>query len=306
MGQVVDATLPCTTQSRTAGEPISGSATPEVHAWLLIEFSGRWEPDIDDTPWPPAVAAWLAERKRKHRHLRVQLIRQQEPQAELHAYLVTTGDRARIRRLPLDAHEDLAAHDVDAALENDADVGEPGPACIYLVCTHGKRDPCCALHGMALHRALSEQQLNGELWLSSHQGGHRFAPTMLYLPHGIHYGRLMPEDAAGLVDAHAARCIYQLANYRGHTRYSPPVQAAEAWLREQENELSFDGPVLIDHRLEDKERWVIRFRGRCGQLHRLTLEPRTGSIARKSSCDAEEATFPSWYYVVRHEAQMTE
>ena len=305
MGQIVDTTLPCTTQSRTVAEPIAGSATPEVDAWLLIELSGRWEANIEDTPWPEPLAQWLAERQRRHRHLRLQLIRQQQPGPELRAYLVTTGDKPAVRRLRIADHEDLMRHDIDGALERGEEVGEPGPPALYLVCTHGKRDACCALHGMALHRALSEQPLDGELWHCSHQGGHRFAPTVLYLPQGTHYGRLMPEDAAGLVDAHARQRIYQLANYRGQTRFSAPVQAAEAWLREQESEMAFDHPVLIDRELDGDDRWIMRFRGRHGLVHRLTLEPRTGSIARKSSCNADEATLPSWYYIVRHEAQMT-
>ncbi len=284
-----------------AGEPIHGSAVPEVESWLLIENRERWEADIMDCPFPAGVRDWLANVLKKTPRLRAQLIRQPRAEGPLTVLLATTGPHPRIRRWSLTSLEELPSVDVGRVL---ADT-QPTPKDqkpLYLVCTHGKRDRCCALRGVAFWRTLSEQPLDGELWQSSHQGGHRFAATMLYLPLGVQYGRLDPEDAELLVKAHARRELFDLSRYRGQTRLSPPVQSAEAWLREQENELGFDAVEHIGHQLLSEGHWVATFRA-AHKLHRVTVKHRTGEYARKLSCDALTSTPPAFHYVIRHEAQ---
>jgi hypothetical protein len=284
-----------------AGEPIHGTAVAQVETWLLIEHRGRWARDVMECEYPPGVIEWLRNVLANTRRLRVQLIRRPGAKGDHCIYVVTTGPRARIRRITM---PDLAGlKEVDfAAVAEDATPTEDGPKALYLACTHGKRDRCCALHGVALHRTMGEQQLDGELWQSSHQGGHRFAATMLYLPLGLHYGRLDPEDAQPLAEAHAQRQVYDLSKYRGATRLSPPVQAAEAWLREQEMALGFDAVEPVEHKLLEDGSWEAAFRSR-GKLHRLTVVSRTGEYGRKTSCTAESSTLPEYYYVVRHAAQ---
>ncbi len=69
---------------------------------------------------------------------------------------------------------------------------------LVLVCGHGSRDACCARLGTAVYGALDSRFLDVELWLSSHQGGHRFAANVLVLPTGIQLGRVDPENAVAL------------------------------------------------------------------------------------------------------------
>ena len=69
-----------------------------------------------------------------------------------------------------------------------------------------------------------------ETWECSHLGGDRFAATMLLLPHGLSYGRVMPDEVAGIVDA-AARGRIVPQSFRGRTAFSMPVQAAQAFAR---------------------------------------------------------------------------
>ena len=154
---------------------------------------------------------------------------------------------------------------------------------------------------------MEAQPLDGELWQSSHQGGHRFAATMVYLPWGVHYGRLLPEEAEMVVQAHHRSSIYALNRYRGQTRLSAPIQAAEAWLRQELDLMTLDALELIDRKLLDREsdRWTAQFRAPNAMLHRLTVELREGEVARLASCEAETAERPRWYDVVRHEAQTT-
>ncbi len=128
-----------------------------------------------------------------------------------------------VRRIELQAHDDLANVDFEAD-------GEPTDAKVVLVCGHGSRDACCARLGTAVYGALENRFLDVELWLSSHQGGHRFAANVLVLPQGIQLGRVDAEDAVALTNRALAGEI-QLDRYRGRTCYDPNVQAAEHAIR---------------------------------------------------------------------------
>lgn len=300
--KVVDPKRPCSEQSVNAGEPIHGTAVAEVETWLLIEYRERWARDVMECEWPEGVLAWLQKTVDSTRRLRVQLIRQPgRVDGDLAVYVVTTGSRARIRRLNIASHAELPTLDLPSLIA-DVTPQPTDPKNLYLVCVHGKRDRCCALHGIAVHRVLDEQDLDGELWQSSHQGGHRFAATMLYLPLGVHYGRLEPEDMQPLAEAHARGMLYDLNRYRGATRMSLPIQSAEAWLREQEMELGFNDVEYVEHKLNADGSWEAAFRSR-GKLHRLTVVARTGEYGRMTSCNAEASTLPTFHYVVRHAAQ---
>jgi hypothetical protein len=306
MPLAINPKAPCSDQSRAVGEPIGGSALTDVDAWLLIEYRGGWTADIADVELPDAARAWLTERGRKHRRLRTQLIKGGRDQGPLAVYVVLTGARARIRRFALESHAELPSIDVDGLLSGERDSGAPGPQAIYLVCTHGRRDRCCALHGVALWQAMSKLDLEGcELWQSSHQGGHRFAATMLYLPAGLHYGRLLPEEARALFQAHQRGELYDLARYRGQTRYGAAVQTMEAWLRQDLEAMRIADVELLGSQLEEGERWTGRFRTHDDMLHKITAELRSGEHARRTSCTSDEMSPPRYYYVVRHEAQTT-
>src|SRR6185312_1871161 len=107
--------------------------------------------------------------------------------------------------------------------------GRPVPDPLLLVCTHGRRDRCCALDGRALVKALVEAG-EPDVWESTHLGGHRFAPTALVLPTGYLYGRL---DVGGAVAAHKAAAVGEVepALCRGRSTWTQPGQVAELAVR---------------------------------------------------------------------------
>jgi hypothetical protein len=298
----IDHSLPCSKQSIVSGEPIAGTATAGVEVWLLIEQRDRWEADVTRGHLPPTIEARVDELSRDHPALRLQLLRRPGATGSLLAYVVTTGAVAAVHRFEIERHEDLLEVDLDALVRGEL-TSVSGTRPLYLVCTHGRRDRCCAMYGLPFYRALSEMDLDAEVWQSSHQGGHRFAACVLYLPDGLHYGRLDPVEAEALVHAHARGELYLLNRYRGQTRFAAHVQAAESWLREQEQILAIDGLTLIDHGPLAGGRFAARFRIGDGTLHSLTVEPRRGRLARLASCGAEQAEVPRWFEVVRHEAR---
>jgi hypothetical protein len=285
------------------GEPIHGTATAAVEVWLLIEYRERWEPDIANCAFPPGIDARLRELTKLHPELRVQLVRQFDRQGPLCLYVILNGPMRAVHRYELERHEDILSVDLEGLVSGELTT-VVGNRPVYLVCTHGSRDRCCSMYGVPFYKALVEAQPEADVWQSSHHGGHRFAANVIYLPFGLHYGRLDPGEAPGMAEAHAHGDIYALGRYRGQTRYSSAVQAAEAWLREQEQILGIDGLEIVDERPLPDGSVAARFRVPDGTVHRVTVAPRHGRIARLASCGKGSPELPQWFQMVRHEARM--
>lgn len=97
---------------------------------------------------------------------------------------------------------------------------------LLLVCTHGKRDRCCAVQGRPLATALSQEFPEQIVWESSHTKGHRFAPAMLLLPGNYSYGHMGDNGAAEVIE-HAMRGEAWLQGNRGRGIWDAPGQVAE-------------------------------------------------------------------------------
>ena len=143
------------------------------------------------------------------------------PTADPLTAAVLTPSEARCRRASV----------VDTALALLAGEPRPGaPARVdVVVCTHGRRDTCCGSAGTSLYRALRAAALPGgvRLWRSSHQGGHRFAPTSLVLPDGTAWAHLDVATMRGILqrDVPAAAVV---DHYRGCvTLADPRLQALD-------------------------------------------------------------------------------
>ena len=78
----------------------------------------------------------------------------------------------------------------------DLDLSGPGRnhamarlAPLVLVCTHGRRDRCCAVKGRPLVNELEKlypfNRGSDVVWETSHIKGHRFAATLLLMPWGL-------------------------------------------------------------------------------------------------------------------------
>jgi hypothetical protein len=102
---------------------------------------------------------------------------------------------------------------------------------LYLVCTNGKHDACCATFGLPVAKAVTEQ-VGDRAWECSHVGGDRFAGNLVCLPDGILYGHLDPSTAVAAVQAHEDGRI-MAAHCRGRSALPFPVQAAELLARER-------------------------------------------------------------------------
>lgn len=227
----------CRQSSIAAGEPLVATASAQVQQWLLLEVREPWEAKaVEAAPLPPAVRTALDGWLRTLPRCRPQLIRR-PPRADAGPrHVMLASSRADfVARFEIGGYEDLLHLDPPAAFEalERGDV-PPGAARIdvplVLVCTHGKRDACCAKWGRAIYQSAATQ-VGFEVWQTSHLGGHRFAPTLTVLPLGLSYGRLSPDDVPALLQATARGEVWSLPHFRGRHAFDAWTMAAEHHVR---------------------------------------------------------------------------
>lgn len=215
----------CWASSLAAGELLAGTA-PQARRWLLVEARGAWARDVDETVLPADVRELV-----NGFEGRVQLIRRPDRRDGKGLAFIADGEEAggTLRRL---------------TTLDDLEGGEWIEGAMFLVCCHGRRDPCCARIGTPVFEALCAQMTENAVWQSSHLGGHRFAANVLVLPSGILLGRVGPADAPRIVAELAARRI-PLEHYRGKTIHPPDAQAADAAVRERLGLTGLDDVVVL-------------------------------------------------------------
>jgi len=273
------ASLECSVASLEVGESLAGTAVESVDRWLLLEVTDPWAPKALETgtlsePVRARIGEWL-ERPRS----RLQLIRRPGRTGKRPVLIVVSSGREKQQSstIELERYDDLLDVDLDAL---PAETAQP----MCLVCVHGRRDRCCALHGSAVFRAI--QALDVDVWQTSHLGGHRFAACALWLPDGLMYGRLRPEDADRFVAARRAGEIAELQWFRGRCAYDQPTQAAEIFLRTRLGERNEGAIDWLSTVAQSESAWEVRFRSPSGEhLVRVRLED--AGAFRPASCGAE-------------------
>jgi hypothetical protein len=290
--------LPCSVASAGAQESLTATASRIEH-WLLVEYAGYWPHDpLDAAVFVGSVREHLRSQLAALRDSRLVLVRAPSFRREGGVRLVYGATRERGTRfhsLVLDSHGDLLSLDVAAALRGDTtSPGEPLTHPLMLVCTHGKRDACCARFGRELCSELHRNADPEWVWQASHVGGDRFAGNVVCLPEGLYFGRLDAEGAAEMHGDYRAGRI-ALAGYRGRSCYPFPVQAAERRVREESGLLGFH-----DLRLESRERvgdgrWTVDFAAEvAGVTYRVEVELELGPEAFLT-CKSETPRRPRLY-----------
>ncbi len=204
----------------------------------------------------------------------------------------------RLLGLDVEHQDDLHGVDLAGALAGGGSPFRPVPEPLLVVCTHGKRDRCCARHGRPLYDALRAAARQSDVWQSTHVGGDRFAGNVVALPHGTYHGRVEPEDVPRLLAALAAGRV-DLDRYRGRSAYPFPVQAAERALRESAGLLGIDDLTLIGSERRADGAWRVRFRTPDGSAHRLDVVAELGE-PELLTCEAAEQRRPRRYRVTAH------
>jgi hypothetical protein len=193
-----------------------------------------------------------------------------------------------LTRLELGGYEELLGLDFAC----DPPPGRPVEHPLFLVCTHGKHDRCCALYGKPLFDALADQADEDWAWQVTHIGGDRFAGNVVVLPEGLYYGRVAPAAAPRVVDAHLARRI-DLDSYRGRCSYSFAAQAAEAAVR-RELDLTGIDDIALESETRTADGWAVAFRAAEGAVHERNVVAELGQLTYLT-CDATTLKRPRRY-----------
>ena len=219
-------------ECHSGAEPSAASAAsaPETsRAWLLIEHPGPWPHEAAEAAQPAPLAA-LVESAREF-GLRVQMIRRpgRRQVGDVRTVFLgwTAGTEPWLRRAEMSASApELAERDLkELAAGTVPSCGQAWDGPVFLVCTHGKRSACCARFGAPLAQALAARH-PGQVWETTHVGGHRFAANLVILPRGLYYGPVGVDAAAAAIDAYQRGAI-AAERYRGRAGQPRAEQEAE-------------------------------------------------------------------------------
>ena len=280
----------CSALAEELDEPMIGTVKQRVR-WLLIEDRSAWGTDAVSDVLGAALAGAAKERR-----VRVLLIRRREgdPAADAvrRAMLVDTA----AREMAVRTVDDFAELDLGAVTDAPvADFGALMTDPIFLVCTNGKRDACCAVRGRALMTALAPDHAE-RLWECTHLGGHRFAGNLVCLPDGLLYGRVSPADGPRLADAYLGGRL-DPALLRGRSAWPAPAQVAEQELRMRRGLDRLDAVRLLDAAV-DADRAFVTLTGPGDEAHRFELLREPLAAPRPTSCRADEIEAPMHWRVI--------
>ncbi|MFI9560156.1 sucrase ferredoxin [Nonomuraea endophytica] len=269
--------------------PTFASATVGARLWLLIEYSGAWPSHVDDGTLPPKISELIS--RAVARGVRPQLIRRPgrrtRPQEQGIRVLVgyAIGDNPWLAGGVIAGPDDLDLDALVAGVVPESCILEDEP--VFLVCTHAKRNACCARIGLPLARGLAEF-LPDRVWETSHVGGDRYAANLVCLPHGIFYGSM--SQAAALAAANAYRSgEVILDRFRGRAGIPEPLQAAEHFARTHTGECGLGG-VAVESARSDGD--VTEAIVRIGDVRiQVVVEPSVFQAPCGTACAEKITTY---------------
>ncbi len=222
----------CSLDSLESGEEMYGTATT-VETWLALEYNGRWSGDaFRDSGIPEAVKAVIKRYLETFPNSRLQLVKKEKRSGDgIKLFIAHSREKDPVlREITLASYEDLTDRNIDSLFEKRASESkEP----VFLICTNGEHDKCCGKFGMPVYRGVAAGAHGRSAWQTTHIGGHRFASTFVCLPHGLYYGRVREGARVDEIFSEYKQGRIDLGSYRGRSCYSPPVQAAEYYLRKE-------------------------------------------------------------------------
>jgi (2Fe-2S) ferredoxin len=251
----------CAVRADARADHMLGTAFPAARL-LLVEQPFPWGPEGLRTSRFDRETALALEARGRAEGVRVQAIRglgRDTEHARRRWYAVDTRDATR--GMTTGEYTD----DADLLeLPLDGSAGVPDAEPLYLVCTHGRHDPCCAQRGRPIVAALTAAR-PGRVWQASHLGGCRFAPTVLTVPDGIMYGRLPPDAGDALVAATESGEV--LGEFlRGRIGIPPTAQAAVCFAQEQLGLPHIRDLAVVSTVTLDRGTAVVRVEGEPGRF----------------------------------------
>ncbi len=269
-------TYRCSLGSLDAREQMAGSAPTDAR-WLLVEYAGAWgRQAVAESRLSEGVRQLLGGLP----GVRVQLIRRPHgaayaPNGVTVIAASLSRDATWVEMRTLDHVDDLLELDL-APLSHGTPLGwTPRSEPLWLVCTNGSRDLCCAELGRPIAAAVAQEWPEGT-WETTHLGGHRFSGTLLALPTGVVLGRLQADDAVAACHAVAAGKTPPGLT-RGRAGRTPSEQVAELHVVAQGARLDSLATTMGDEQ-------TVLVRGPSGSW-RVRIETVPGAPALLSCAD---------------------
>lgn len=280
----------CSALSREVSEQPFGTAST-ADAWLLLEYSSAWGARaFQESQLTRAVKAHLKKALQAVPRSRLLFIkRERETQSHLSLFTVrSTETDASIAKVKLNGYEQLLSVNLAGILAGEqAAGGDLWERPLFLVCTHGKRDKCCAKFGYALYKSL-RVDAGDDVWQSSHVGGDRFAANLICFPHGFFYAHVTADAGRQIVSQYSQQTV-SLNNYRGRCCYPSPIQAAEFFLRSESGLSGINDVRYLDYVPITGNHWLVRFLSlKGGQIYEVYLKSQLSEFQNPLTCQARE------------------
>ena len=284
-------TLLCAQASRERAEPLTATAS-RVDRWLVVQHRGAWGPDTVPMRRMSRAAASALARAANAAKARLVLVRRPHGVPDRLGREVFAVDsrpgreRVLARHVADDAELVGLVPPFDGA-PSDGWAAADGP--LYLVCTHGRHDRCCAVRGRPVARALALHEPE-RTWECTHVGGDRFAANLVVLPQGLYLGRVEPDEVVAVVQALASGTL-PAGRVRGRSSLSLPAQAAQSFARESSGRWGAADLLPVEQSPAGADTWRIVLTGPGGpDLEVVVRYDRDGDGGRHLlTCGALEA-----------------
>jgi hypothetical protein len=291
----VDERFSCAAAARDRDEPCFATAS-SVQRWLLVEQPGPWGADAvleSRIERDVAVALKAYARRLGARLLLIRRFGRYEPVG--HTVLVASSrpDAVWLERLVVPEVAAILDLDLEPLRRHTSVGGDLLVDPVFLVCTNGRHDVCCAEFGRPLARTMSTV-MPEQVWESSHVGGDRFAANLVCLPQGVYYGNVGPAEGVRIARGHARGRI-ELSRYRGRSSQPFTVQAAEYLARA---ELGWDHLDALTHETTeelDGETVRVRFAAHEGGTVMVTMAVHPDERRLRLTCHAQRLSSPPRY-----------
>jgi len=294
----------CSLRSKEAAEETFGTASIG-DAWLLLEYARPWGAKaFSESALPEAVKTHLSGVLKSVPRSRVLLIkRTRRVKGPLSLFVVRSGESSSsILKFEFSEYEQLLDLDLTSALAGGWPAGTTQwESPLFLVCTHGKRDKCCAKFGLPIYKTISALVDESSVWECSHVGGDRFAANVVCFPDGIFYGHVTEENAKLIVKEYPERRIV-LTNFRGRSCYSFPVQAAEFFARRETGFRRIGDLKFLTYDALKPNEWRVRFFSEVDtKVHQVLLRSHLSEFENRLTCHSSEPRSVVQYSLIGHE-----
>lgn len=292
----------CSITSQAVSEPLFGTA-PRTDYWILMEYNQPLGAKaLQESTLPQISKEYLLRCLNELPNSRLLLIKKQsaQPDGSVQLFLGRSVEQdPTLLQFTLDSYEDILSVPIVSLLTSpveEANNIEFPP--MYLVCTNGKRDLCCARWGMPVLNSFQHAE-DTNVWQTSHVGGHRFAPNVISLPYGIYYGRVTPESVNEIITSGQNQEI-NLLHLRGRACLPAPAQAAEYYLRQENGQLRLNSWVMNAITKGEEDSWKVIFRSQdSGDLNTVIVSEYTAKYQIFESCaKPTEMVYPRHFHLV--------